>query len=314
MALSCLLLISMRFVGTVPDLLVLIFLWQLSLNMMLNPLSAWAGDCVPDDQKGILGGLLSFAPGVGALAGALVTIPGLAEGNFRLILIASLVCALVLPVLIWGRPKPMSHLLVDRVYLKAGHSETSDSVKASTPTVWRMWLARLLVQIAEATLFAFLFIWLSGLDGRATDHLVARTFAVVLFASVPIAILAGRWSDRAGRPIRPLLLAVIGGVCGLILMALADRALAGMVGYFVFGVSAAVFLALHASQTLRVLPRPRHRGRDLGIFNLTNTIPSLVMPGLTLTIIPIFGFQALFVILAFLSVGAGLLLTPGSKG
>ena len=97
---SCLLLVSMRFVETVPELLALIFVWQMSLNMMLNPLTAWAGDCVPDHQKGTLGGLLSLAPGVGALAGALVTIPGLADGKDRLVLIAGTVIALMVPVLV----------------------------------------------------------------------------------------------------------------------------------------------------------------------------------------------------------------------
>src|SRR3546814_20355748 len=44
----------------------IIIAWQLTLNMMLGPLAAWAGDCVPDDQKGLLGGLLAFSPALGA--------------------------------------------------------------------------------------------------------------------------------------------------------------------------------------------------------------------------------------------------------
>ena len=50
-------------------LLVLVVLWQLALNMMLGPLSAWAADSVPASQLGRLGGLLAFAPAMGALAG-----------------------------------------------------------------------------------------------------------------------------------------------------------------------------------------------------------------------------------------------------
>lgn len=309
---SCALLIAMRFVETVPELLAAIFVWQMALNMMLNPLSAWAGDCVPDQQKGTLGGLLSLAPGVGALAGALVTIPGLADGKDRLILIAAVVAALVLPVLIWGRPKPMPHLLADREMSAEPTALAEEPVPSApgSPAVWRMWLARLLVQIAEAALFAFLFLWLSGVDDAVTDNTVATLFAVVLFCSVPVAIFAGRWSDRTGRPILPLVIAIVGCTIGLVFMSAAGSATAGIAGYGVFGVAAAVFLALHTSQTLRVLPQPRHRGRDLGVFNLTNTIPSLIMPGLTLALIPLFGFDALFLVLAGLVAVAGLLLAP----
>lgn len=301
---SCALLVSMRFVRTVPDLLIMICAWQISLNMMLAPLAALAGDSIPDHQKGLLGGLLSLAPGVGALTGALVTIPGLANGDERLVLVALLVSGLVLPVLIFGRPRPMPYLMLE----KPAEGPGDVPVLPRPLPVWRMWLARLLVQIAEAALFAFLLLWLMDLDGRTTDNNVATIFSVVLFASVPVAIFAGRWSDRAGRPIHPLIAAGTGAVLGLLVMTGADTVWTGVAGYCVFGISAAVFLALHSSQTLRVLPHPKHRGRDLGIFNLTNTIPSMIMPGLTLALIPHFGFRALFFILAVLVAMSALLL------
>ncbi|MFX8597283.1 hypothetical protein ABTM29_19585, partial [Acinetobacter baumannii] len=63
-----------------------------------------------------------------------------------------------------------------------------------------------------------------------------------------------------------------------------------LAGYTLFGSAAGIFLALHSAQTLRVLPRSDRRGRDLGLFNLTNTVPSLVTPGLTLALLPRFGF------------------------
>ena len=78
LVLSCTLLICVRATSGPLDLLGLIVVWQLALNMMLGPLGAWAGDSVPDSQKGFLGGLLAFAPALGAASGAFVTLPGLA--------------------------------------------------------------------------------------------------------------------------------------------------------------------------------------------------------------------------------------------
>lgn len=301
---SCVLLIAMQFVDTVAELLIMICAWQVSLNMMLGPLAAWAGDTIPDQQKGLLGGLLSLAPGVGALTGALITLPGLASGDERLFLIAVVVLALMLPVLFVGRPRPMPHLIAE----KADEAFDPAPVASRRVAVWRMWLARLLMQVAEATLFAFLLLWLLELDERATENNVATIFSVVLFGSVPVAIFAGRWSDRAGRPILPLIITAGVAALGLLIMAKSDTIWAGIGGYFVFGIAAAVFLALHASQTLRVLTQPRHRGRDLGIFNLTNTVPSMIMPGLTLALVPHFGFKGLFFMLALLVATSGLLL------
>jgi hypothetical protein len=59
---------------------------------------------------------------------------------------------------------------------------------------------------------------------------------------------------------------------------------------------------------LRVLPSPANRGRDLGIFNLTNTVPSLIMPWLTIVIVPARGFAGLFVVLAVLASASAALL------
>ena len=300
--LSCVLLVSVRATFNPTELIGLVVVWQVALNMMLAPLAAWAGDVVPDRQKGFLGGLLSFAPALGAASGALVTLPGLAGPDERLVLVAALVATMVLPVILFGRPITMPDLTEPVTRLE----NTPPSFPSGA--VARMWLARLLVQIAEAALFAYLLIWLTGIDGSFTDSDTARIFALVLGLSVPLALFAGRWSDRRDRPILPLAWGAGVGALGLLIMALAQGIAGAIAGYLVFGLSTSVFLALHSSQTLRVLPRPATRGRDLGLFNLTNTVPSLIMPWLTLALVPLFGFSGLFFLLAGLAALATVLL------
>lgn len=310
------LLVSMQAIRTVPQLLTALCIWQVALNMMLAPLAAWAGDTVPDQQKGLLGGLLSLAPSAGAIAGALITIPGLATADQRLGLIAALVAAMVLPALLVGAPRPMPHLLPSPG--DTPQPELADRREQATgqghPAVWRMWVARLLMQISEAALFAFLFVWLRDLDATVSDNRTATIFTVVTLSAVPVAIAAGRWSDRRGRPMAPLAAATLVAATGLVLMAISRDAASGTASYLVFAIAAGVFLALHTGQTLRVLPQPRHRGRDLGYFNLTNTIPSLVMPAFSLTLVPAFGFPGLFVLLAVLACAASLLLPRAPRG
>ncbi|HBK15398.1 MAG TPA: MFS transporter, partial [Erythrobacter sp.] len=171
-----------------------------------------------------------------------------------------------------------------------------------------------LVQIAEATMFAYLLVWISGIEPDFGDSGTARIFALVLGLSVPLALLAGRWSDIRSRPILPLVLGSGIGSMGLAIMALSGGLAGALFGYVVFGLSTSVFLALHSSQTLRFLPKPARRGRDLGFFNLTNTVPSLIMPWLTLAMVPVFGFSGLFWVLAGLAALATLLLATRLRG
>lgn len=300
LALSSALLVSVRATDDIAALIALIVVWQLALNMMLGPLAAMAGDLVPDAQKGFLGGLLAFAPAAGAAAGAMVTWPGLADADGRLVLVAALTAAMVLPVLLFGRPVPMPQLMVP---------EPAETRRARPRSlVARMWLARLLVQLSEAALFAYLLYWFRSIDASVTDSETARIFTLVLVAAVPLSLLAGRWSDRADRPILPLATTAAIASLGLVLMAMAETREMAIAGYVLFGLVASIFLALHSAQTLRVLPRPQTRGRDLGLFNLTNTTPSLIMPWLTLSLVPGFGFDALFAVLAALALLASLLL------
>jgi MFS family permease len=192
--------------------------------------------------------------------------------------------------------------------MQVPHAIAPDGGRSAKSATRRMWLARSLVQIAEASLFAFLLLWFRAFDPQFAENDVATIFAAVLSLSVFCTLIVGRWSDRAARPIFPI------GICaglaagGLLVMAAAPGLPVAIAGYILFGVSGGIFLALHSSQTLRVLPPGPTRGRYLGLFNLTNTIPSLIMPWLTLALVPAFGFGTLFALLACFAAAAGILL------
>lgn len=300
--LSSLLLLAMGRADGLPLLLGLLVAWQVSLNMMLAPLTALAGDCVPDHQKGTLGGLLAFSPALGALSGTLVTLPGLADPDQRLALVAALVMLCVLPLVLLGKPRRFPELTAPR--------PPADAAAQGRPrwTVRRMWLARLLVQVAEAALFAYLYVWFRTIAADFGDDDTAQVFGAVLLLAVPATLLVGRWADRHDRPILPLTVCAALTALALLLMASAGTLPLAVAAYALFGLVSSMFLALHSAQTLRVLPLPQNRGRDLGLFNLTNTLPSLVMPWLTLAMVPVFGFSGLFMALALLVGFAALLL------
>ena len=287
-------------IASLPLLLVTLALWQTALNFVLAPIAALAADTVPDRQKGTLGGLLALAPATGALAGVLVTTRGMAEFPARLLIVDGLVIAMVLPLLVLARPRPVPAVPDD------GRAGAPDRHKRLLPA--RMWLARLLVQIAEATLFAFLYLWLRSLDASFDDATAARIFMAMLAAGIPVSLVVGRWSDRRGEPFLPLRALSALAAAGLAVMTLAPSLAVALAGYALFSLVTTAFLSLHSAQVLRVLPRPQRRGRDLGYFNLTNTVPSLIMPWLALGLLPQLGFTALFALLGILAAVAPLIL------
>jgi MFS family permease len=296
---SVALLLTVPLVTSPLRLLLLIIGWQLALNMMLGPLAAWAADHVPKHQLGQLGGMLAFSPALGAIAGAVVTVPGLSNADGRLAIVALMVVACVAPALLFARPLPEA---------TPAESELSRASAPPRSTAMAMWVARFLVQISEATLFAYLYFYFRSIDPASDDASVARLFSIVLTIAVPVALLMGRWADRSGHPILPLIGTSLVSATGLVGMAVSATPAEATAAYVLFGLATTIFLSLHSAQTLRVLPRPDRRGRDLGIFNLTNTAPSLIMPWLSITMVPAFGYSGLFICLAALALGASAIL------
>ena len=305
---SNLLLIAIGRASSIGEIIALVMAWQVALNLMLGPLAAWGGDCFPDSQKGRLGGALALAPALGALAGSLVTFGGLIPPDARLVTVALLVSALVLPVLVLGGGRTRAALMQPRA---AADADLARPVRNGL--VARMWTARLLVQVAEGGMFAFLLFWLRSLALDFPEHSAANIFSAVLVCAVPLSLLLGHWSDRNDRPILPLAGTAVLCALGMATMASADSLAHAIAGYVLFGLAAAIFLALHTGQTLRVLPAPQHRGRDLGLFNLTNTTPGMVMPWLTVLLVPQFGYAALFAVFALLSLASAALLAGARR-
>lgn len=300
LAATVLLQLAIVWCNTVMALLWIVVAWQIALNLMLTPLIAWAGDVVPDDRKGLLGGLLSLAPPLGALSAMLLpqaAADGLAA---RTGTIAAMTLVLVLPLLLFARSGPFPDA--------APPVPQPATIARAASVVQRAWLARLLMQLSGAALAAYLYFWLRSLDPAMDDAAKMLLYATGLALSVGAALLLGRWSDRHGRPFLALALTALVAAAGLLVMALAGTPATAKLAYLAFVTANAAFLALHASQTLRILPDAASRGLGIGLFNLTNTAPSLIMPWIAITMVPDFGYASLFLVLALLALAAALLL------
>ncbi|MEO6113946.1 MAG: MFS transporter [Sphingomicrobium sp.] len=288
--------------ATTPTAIVgAVMFYQLALNMMLAPLAAWAADTVPDAQKGLLGGLLGAGHPVGALAGVVATLPFLGGQGMQLAMVCAIVAALIVPLLVIGQAVALPAAAV-------APPPTQRTIRRIDLSL--LWMARLLVQMAGSVLFAFVLYYFQSLPGRpASEAEVARLSSFTLIAAFPLALILGRASDRIGKR-RPFLFGVtVAMSVGLALMGIRPSFGAAVAGYTLFGCGLAIFLALHSAYAMQLLLSPKRRGRDLGLFNLTNTLPALLSPLLAVGLAPTYGFDGLMLTLAALvAVAAALIL------
>lgn len=290
-------------VDTVAGLLFAVALFQAGLNLMLAPLSALAADEVPDAQKGLLGGLMGATYPLGALSGVVVMA---APPGARLAVTIVLAAVLMAPFLAVFRARAVTLRQT---------APTTDLRARKTRGLAAIWVARLLVQIAGAILFAYLLYYFEGVEVAEAklepDRMAVRVAwlcGIAAAVTVPLSIMVGRLSDMVQSRKPFLQAAAASAAAGLGLMALfPDWAVAAW-GYGLFAISSAIFLALQSTYAMQLLPSPEHRGRDLGVLNLTNTLPSIVGPGLAYAALQAGGFRPLLLLLAGLAVLAALLM------
>ena len=271
--------------------------FQLAVNALLAPLMAIMADEVPDAQKGVAGGLLALGAPVAAALGALLLGMNALDQTARLAIVPLASAACIVPLLLIAhRPGAAAASVVQRPIARR------DLVIAS--------LARLLVQIAGTALSLYVLYYFESIVAyqtpRALGASIGHLLTVATLASLPFAVIAGRLSDRTGQRKPALVGAALLAALGLLGMAFATSWLTGAIAFAVYMIGSAVFLALHSTFAMQLLPSARHRGRDLGLLNLTNTLPALAGPLLTWALATPDDFAPVMIVLAVLTFAGGL--------
>ncbi|TCP32896.1 MFS transporter [Sphingomonas sp. BK235] len=269
-----------------------IVLFQLAINAVLAPLLPIMADEVADERKGVAAALLALGNPAAAFVSALLVADETMGDATRLAIIPLLATLALLPLLLLRG--------------EAG-ATAAPSGAAMLPRrdLWIAAAARLLMQLASSALSLYLLYVFESVAPGERQLTLARQVGTLLticyVIPLPLALLVGRWSDRAGRRKPFLLGAGAVAVAGLAAMALAGDTTGAAIGFGAYSVGSAIFLALHSAFALQLLPDPRRRGRDLGLLNLTNTIPALIGPLLTWTLATPQDFALLLTVLAVLT-------------
>ncbi|UVO49731.1 MFS transporter [Sphingomonas sp. SUN019] len=282
--------------ATSPSTVILsVVIFQLAVNALLAPLMAIMADEIPDAQKGVAGGLLALGAPVASGVSALLIGTAMLGDAARFAIVPAAVAACLAPLLLTRAVRADEPAIIPERMLHR------DLLTA--------WGARLLVQVAGTVLSLYLLYYFESVAPDIPPDILAprigHLLTIAFILPLPIAILLGRLSDRTGRRKPFLLAAAAVAALGIFGMAIADDWTEGAAGFCVYAIGSAVFLALHSAFAMQLLPSPEHRGRDLSLLNLTNTLPALLGPMLAWLLATPRDFDAVMLMLAVLTLGGG---------
>ena len=289
---------AVAFAATPAQIILAVVLFQTAVNAVLAPMFAVMADEVPDAQKGLSGGLIALGAPLASAVAALMITAGVTGEPARLGFVFAAVLLCVVPLL--ASPSRIAPASV---------------APEEAPLLGRdlaiAWASRLLVQVAGNVLWLYLVYYFASIDPHTPTSKsvgpLGQLMTIAYLIPVPVAVFAGRWSDRIARR-KPFLIAfALLASLGLTGLAFARDWNMAAAAFTLYALGSAAFLSLHSGFAMQLLPDPRHRGRDLGLINLTNTLPALVGPLLTWALAKPHDFQAVMLVLAGLTLLGGLL-------
>ena len=312
--------VALAIVGFAPNLVVATLGWilaQLTLNMVLAALQALLPDQVPLEQRARVSSVLGISQQVSPLLGIGIAygVQAAGGGIGLMFLIPGIVGALMLALLV-ARIRDVPHG-------QAGRFTFGEFVrgfridKGKGADFGWAWFGRFFVILGFAVYTTYQVYFIGDrLKVTGPDVVLTQLYALLIFSAVLTvsAIVSGRISDRTGRrKIFVFLAAAIVGV-GLTLLALTSSLPMFFVAASVMGVGIGAFFAVDLALITDVLPDKEHKAaKDLGIFNIANSLPQSVAPAIAPLFLAIGGggnYTALFIAGGVFAVIGALLIAP----
>ncbi|MEP7315063.1 MAG: MFS transporter [Sphingomicrobium sp.] len=261
-------------------LIIAIVLFQLALNLMFAPLGALLADHVADARKGRVAGLLNAALPLSSIGTAAAALLFRSDGPGGFLLVALASALAILPLLIawpFGSLAPLDDP-------NCAPAPSMAPTKDARQDYVKIWCARLLIQLGAAFVINYFYLYLVDLGGNSlqASQRIGSIAIVATAASFASAICAGFWSDRAGRRKPPLISAALAATGGLLILALEPSSAMVLVAYVLFQVGLTAFLSVDSAMVAQLLSNSRRRGELLGLMNLTNTLPAIIVPAIAM--------------------------------
>ena len=267
-------------------LLIAVLAFQLALNLLLSPLVALMVDHIDDAAKGMMAGWLGLALPVGSLAVALLTALPPIGSAAQIGVIAAMTALLTLPlILFWPRT-----LRDAAPGVMAAPLSTSGKRPGTGRNFALAWTARLLIQFAAAAILPYLYYYVAHVvrppgGEAAVGKWVGGLALTFTIASILSGVMIGSLSDRVRHRQRVLAGAAFTVAAGMAGLASVTGWPQVVGAYAVFAAGLAGFLAVDSALVAQLVSASDRRATLLGIMNLTNTLPGVLAPSVTLVMV-----------------------------
>lgn len=258
-------------------------LMQLGFNAFLAAMTAVLPDQVPEEQRGVVSGLLGVCIQGGVLAG--IYVAQYSGGDvFKMFSWPMYACGaglvLFMVTLDDRRLAKKDSAPIDLVGFIKGFWI---SPKTAPDFTWAF-VSRFLLSMGLATLLSYQVYYLIDVLGIAPSEIPVYLFqstVALTIATVVSSIASGWLSDRIGRrKIFVLLSAVIYGI-GLIVIGFAPDFRQFVIGATICGIGQGVYFAIDLALVAAVLPnKGADAAKDFGIFNIANALPQSLAPAI----------------------------------
>ncbi|MCI4591699.1 MFS transporter [Sphingobium sp. BYY-5] len=274
---------GLAILGAAPNLLILGIGWiicQAGFNAMQAASLPILPDIIPVRLQGRVAGLLGMTSTAGTFAGSWITqytqssnlLMFLAPFAITVLSIGTL--CLILPDRPAGRDdKPMKPGDMLRAIMAPFRDWDFSWAFGSRFLIMMAWSFLLTYQLF------FLTDQLSLAKSDATQVMV-KSMAIIATATIAISLIGGFITDWTGRRKPLVFLAAVMEGAGFLTIALAPSVPQFLVGVAIAGIGKGLYFAVDLALLAAILPSEKDRAKDMGVFQIANSLPQSLAPAI----------------------------------
>lgn len=275
--------LGLTILGTAPNLLILGIGWvicQAGFNAMQAAILPILPDVIPLRVQGRVAGMLGMTSTAGTFAGSWIT--QFTQSSDLMMFMVPFAITLVSIITLCA-------ILPDR---PAGPTETKMSPAIMLRSVFapfRDWDfswafgSRFLIMMAWSFLLTYQLFFLTdqlSLTKSDATQVMVKSMAIIASATIAISLVGGFITDWTGRRKPLIFVAAVLEASGFLVIAFAPDVLQFLLGVALAGIGKGLYFAVDLALLAAILPSEQDRAKDMGVFQIANSLPQSLAPAL----------------------------------
>jgi len=312
--LSAVMLVLLAFAPGIIGLLIEWIVYQMVVNAVLTALLATIPDQVPARQRGTVSAYTGLSYPLGLIVGTLLVTRVLKSAIApSYYVIAAIFLVIILAFALLLPDKPLAKGVMPSFHLGRFLASFWISPRRNPDFAWA-WITRFLLIMSSAVITVYLLYYLQDALHFSADVAAQRAtifntiYGIIL---IVFAFLSGFISDKIQRRKIFVMGAGILVALSMLILAFVVSWTGVLVAAAIFGLGYGVYIAVDIALITEVLPSAESRGKDMGVFNIANSLPQVIVPIIAVATISSFhNYTFLFVVVAIAAVLSGVLIAP----